>query len=247
LPDFVEEYLKRHHRSFDHGTIVVWDRPDRVSPKRGANLMEHMLEDFGVVYRYLLTSPEKPLSLVIRGTKVKAVHPLFLEPEAMLYLPPSDDPESPLGGGARLVEDRLIPVRYWEDPITGERRLEKVEELDAGAEALGTRALGTIQVRIARLPVDFAPDRGGDDDQRRRFRIRKARRGMSFVRAGREIETVDVFPKDKEAQGLGDWPLLQTFAYHWGIEVKFGPQLDEVFGITNDKQSVRPRNGVGWH
>ena len=65
---------------------------------------------------------------------------------------------------------------------------------------------------------------------------------MSFVRAGREIQTVDVFPrsaKDK-ASGLGDWPLLQAYAYSWGIEVRFGPELDEVFGITNDKQSVRP-------
>jgi len=25
-----------------------------------------------------------------------------------------------------------------------------------------------------------------------------------------------------------------------GIEVKFNPQLDEVFGIANDKQTVRP-------
>jgi hypothetical protein len=65
---------------------------------------------------------------------------------------------------------------------------------------------------------------------------------MSFVRAKREIETVDVFPKSArdEAKGLGDWPLLQSYAYHWGVEVRFDPALDEVFGITNDKQTVRP-------
>jgi len=39
---------------------------------------------------------------------------------------------------------------------------------------------------------------------------------------------------------LGDWPMLQSYAYHWGIEVGFGPEFDEVFGITNDKQRVRP-------
>src|SRR3546814_10304410 len=65
---------------------------------------------------------------------------------------------------------------------------------------------------------------------------------MSFVRAGREIETVDVFPKSvkDQAKGLGDWPLLQSYAYHWGVEVAFDPDLDEIFGITNDKQTVRP-------
>jgi hypothetical protein len=65
---------------------------------------------------------------------------------------------------------------------------------------------------------------------------------MSFVRAGREIQTVDVFPRSQRdvASGLGRWPLLQSYAYHWGIEVQFLPELDDVFGITNDKQAVRP-------
>jgi hypothetical protein len=62
------------------------------------------------------------------------------------------------------------------------------------------------------------------------------------VRAGREIETFDAFPRSNrdQAHGLGKWPLLQSYAYHWGVEVRFGPELDEVFGITNDKQRVRP-------
>ena len=65
---------------------------------------------------------------------------------------------------------------------------------------------------------------------------------MSFVRSGRELQTVDAFPRSPHdvASGLGNWPLLQTYAYHWGIEVRFQPDLDEAFGITNDKQGVRP-------
>jgi hypothetical protein len=65
---------------------------------------------------------------------------------------------------------------------------------------------------------------------------------MSFVRAGREIENVDAFPRSAKdiSSGLGEWPHLQSYAYHWGVEVKFGPELDDVFGITNDKQRVRP-------
>lgn len=38
----------------------------------------------------------------------------------------------------------------------------------------------------------------------------------------------------------GNWPLLQSYAYHWGIEMKFGPEFHDVFGITNDKQRGRP-------
>ena len=57
-----------------------------------------------------------------------------------------------------------------------------------------------------------------------------------------KIETLDAFPRSArdKSSGLGDWPLLQSYAYHWGIEVAFGPEFDDVFGITNDKQRVRP-------
>jgi hypothetical protein len=79
-------------------------------------------------------------------------------------------------------------------------------------------------------------------DANRRFDIRKSRRGISFVRAGREIETLDAFPRSQRDRsvGLGNWPLLQSFAYHWGIQVAFEPSLDEPLGIANDKQTVRP-------
>jgi hypothetical protein len=33
---------------------------------------------------------------------------------------------------------------------------------------------------------------------------------------------------------------MSADALHWGIEVRFGPKLDEVFGIGNDKQTVSP-------
>src|SRR5262249_4341249 len=94
------------------------------------------------------------------------------------------------------------------------------------------------------FPYGFVIGKRGkaETDAEKRFEFRKTRRGMSFVRAGREIETVDAFPRSArdEASGMGRWPLLQTYAYHWGVEVRVSPALDEVFGITNDKQTVRP-------
>jgi hypothetical protein len=110
----------------------------------------------------------------------------------------------------------------------------------------GVATFSAIQVRIGRLPPKLAegrnPRSAPTTDAHRRFDIRKSHRGMSFVRAGRELQTVDVFPRSPQdvASGLGDWPLLQAYAYHWGIEVRFGPDLDDAFGITNDKQGVRP-------
>ena len=236
LPDFVQNYLDKAGLAFEHGTVVVWVEPDRLSYRTPALMKEHLLDDFGVTYRYLLDK----VDLIIDKTKIAAVDPLFLTPHARYYL---DEAK----GGSKMSADYNIAVKYARDPETGMPSLTKVadlSELDRSDPNL--EAAGAIYVRVARFPYGFAEAAGKGQkaatDANRRFEIRKTRRGMSFVRAGREIETVDVFPKSvkDQSKGLGEWPLLQSYAYHWGVEVRFDPDLDEVFGITNDKQTVRP-------
>lgn len=238
LPDFVKSYVERTGFELQHGTVIVWQEPDRLSYSSGAQLKQHLLDDFGVTYRYLL----KDFELVVEGTRVEMVDPLFLDPAGRFYRKPED------GGAAVAWDNGPMAVRYYRDAESGEThfgRVEKPEDL----EDAGLIAAGAIHVRVVRFPLGFVVGRdqeGGvapmDEAALSRFEIRKSRRGMSFVRAGREIETVDAFPKSARdrASGLGLWPLLQGYAYHWGIEVKFPSTLDEVFGITNDKQTVRP-------
>lgn len=245
LPPFVERYLEEHEILLECGTVVVWVKPDRLTYRMAPSLREHFVDDFGVTYRYLLSDPERSTEIDLRvdGCAVEPVDPLFLDPRSRYYLPPEQGGAIPI-----LGEPRIIPIRYSRDPETGEVRALKVqgkEEVDPNDSDL--LAIGTMTVQLARFPIGFADGtKTGKGESRtdahRRFEIRKSRRGMSFVRAGREIETVDSFPRSArdEASGLGDWPLLQSYAYHWGIEVKFDPSLDEVFGITNDKQTVRP-------
>lgn len=238
LPDFVSRYLTKNGISFDHGTVVVWRKPDRLSYKRAANLKEQLVDDFGVVYRYLLANNEaKPdgLRLRVGEVTVAPVDPLFLTPGARYYV---------AEGGATATERRSIPVRYFRDEQTGEFHLERIEDPVEVDDAVREGAvIGTMHVTVARFPVGFAAEGKLDsEDAKRRMQIRKTRRGMSFVRAGREIQTVDLFPTSSkdESKGLGSWPVLQGYALHWGIEVRFDPELDDVFGITNDKQTVRP-------
>lgn len=233
LPEFVQTYLDKKGLSFDHGTVVVWVDPDRISYRTPALMREHLVDDFGVTYRYLLDKAE----LYVEGSKVEPVDPLFLTKGARYYL---DEAK----GGAKMERDWNIPVKYARDE-EGTLTLTKVEDIaELDSDDPNLEAAGAIYIRVSRFPYGFAEHSKGkaETDSHRRFEIRKTRRGMSFVRAGREIETVDVFPKSMrdQAKGLGDWPLLQSYAYHWGVEVRFDPALDEIFGITNDKQTVRP-------
>jgi len=52
--------------------------------------------------------------------------------------------------------------------------------------------------------------------------------GISFVRAGREIDF-----------GSFGFVANDTRERWWGVEVRFDPILDELFGVTNNKQSIR--------
>ena len=52
--------------------------------------------------------------------------------------------------------------------------------------------------------------------------------GISIVRAGREI-TLDTFGYVNSYTPTERW---------WGIEIRFNPELDGIFGLSNDKQSV---------
>lgn len=242
LPTWVEEYLQRNGIALESGTVVVWEKPDRLSQRKASTLSDRLKRRFGVTYRYLLDG-SRHLDIIIEGRKVHPLDPLFLMPHARFYLPQD-------AGGAELKIDRAIPVHTYLDESTGERALEVIEN-ESGLPAPGASdvAVGTIRVRTAFLPPGLAVGTKQpwltpvDEHAETRLDVRvDGNRGISFVRAGREIETVEALPRSKkdQADGLGRWPLLQSYAYHYGMEVSFDPVLDEVFGITNDKQSVRP-------
>jgi hypothetical protein len=239
LPPFVKAYLKRHRIQLRSGTVVVWDRPDRLTYRQAGSLKEHLLNDFGVTYRGQLGDR---FELTVEAEQVQKTDPLFITPDARLYIPEED-------GGPRCTVDLDIPVKLYLDDETGAMKLEHIEDEDALEEARNDPSIlvvSSINVKVIQFPVGFASGAPADlrdkTDAYKRFEIRKGRRGMSFVRSGREIETVDIFPKSAHdiATGMGTWPLLQSYAYHWGMLVTFRPELDEAFGVGNDKQTIRP-------
>lgn len=238
LPKFVQDYLKKNGLTLESGTVVVWTELDRLTYKKVATLKEHLVDDFGVTYRYMLASEDRPFAITVQGVKVAPTDPLFTMEKGRLYLPKEK-------GGAQVTEEWSLSVEYTQDPETGEFALTSQKEGEqTKTEGQIVLARGTIEVKVVRLPLGFADDMGdrATEESRKRFAIRKPRRGMAFVRSSREIEVYDAFPKEskEESSGMGKWPLLQSYAYYWGVEVRFGPELDDVFGIANDKQRVRP-------
>jgi len=84
LPDFVRRHLKLTEMKFDHGTVVVWVPPDRLSYRMAGPLNEHLRDDFGVTYRYILSV----VDMGVEGTAVEGVDPLVLDHAGRYSLPP---------------------------------------------------------------------------------------------------------------------------------------------------------------
>jgi len=92
----------------------------------------------------------------------------------------------------------------------------------------GSRRISPVEVRFSELPVEawylFS-------------NIEKGRRGItkgagaSIVRANREIDYGWFFLDGKRRENYDDW---------WRCEVRFRPELDELFGVTFTKQGIHP-------
>ena len=126
LPGFVRQYIDRNGLAIEHGTVVVWVEPDRLTYRSPAFLKDHLVEDFGVTYRYLLqrdghdvtdrhVQPDRG-----RRPRSRPSTPCSCCPGARLYVRPED-------GGSQLIDDRTLPVKFAADPETGEKRLTLVE------------------------------------------------------------------------------------------------------------------------
>ena len=113
LPQFVLDYMKKNRITLKSGTIVVWEKPDRLSARSASKLREQMLDDFGVVYRFLLDD----FKLVVDGVAVQKVDPLFLMEDARFYKSTKD-------GGPWCKFDKQLIVKYFKDEETGSQHLE---------------------------------------------------------------------------------------------------------------------------
>ena len=115
-----------------------------------------------------------------------------------------------------LMRNTSAPAPYDEEPafdLLGEREL-KVGHRDAEH---------TIQIRYS--VTKQKPRQQGGNSLIGRHAARN--QGVSVVRAMCELEMNNSF--DSRSDPRDRW---------WGIEVLFEPQLDDVFGVTNNKQAA---------
>ena len=106
-------------------------------------------------------------------------------------------------------------------PFDGKPAFDKVAEytLEVGANG------GTHEVLLSFSIATKEAREAGGSEPIGKHAVRN--QGVSLVRAGRELEMNNTF--DIRYDPRERW---------WGVEVRFGPELDDVFGVTNNKQAA---------
>lgn len=199
------------------GTLVVWSKLDRVAWVTARALFENSNLLIGRIYRHFIHRGQATISFAAFLDDKPADHHLAYDAEVNdpLYLmAPSSTPD-PYNNEPMF--DR------WPDPENFERTLDvAIDPPDGGREVHRV----TVRFAVAKLGARV----GGGRNPGATPYGQHARRnlGVSLVRADREIELDQSLVNPSEPRDR--W---------WGVEVDFPPALDEVFGVTNNKQSAR--------
>lgn len=205
LPDEILQHVDGGYDK-DSGTLIVWEKCDRLDIYRSQVLYNAMERDLCRIYRHFLDSDNAygkkvNISLVATGKersvlKLRANDPMYL-------LTPNNLP-----GYEKQATNILHGTVIKFDVVYND------EGLTSPVEIRFSMALPEIQAL------------GGNSAVGKHY---GQNTGISIVRACREIDFGD----------FGFFNPRHERERWWGCEIRFSPELDELFGVTNNKQSVR--------
>ena len=222
----------------DSGTLVVWSDLDRVEWKQASTTFRHTETLLGRIYRRFLAKPSDRLhSEDPRDSEIGLRR-------TITCIPVRDD-----NGSAGIQKDDIVEIRP-NDPLYLMTRTSCPEQFGVGpmfTELTGSPFLVPVlykgqqyEVRVrasyARAHVRDSLDRdaawpeewrGKDAGHAPWGKHADQNMGISLMRAHREIQLDDSWVS-------GDDPRERW----WTVEVDFPTEIDEVFGVTNNKQGT---------
>ena len=236
IPEKYNQYIsyKTNNKQYDFsksGTLVVWKNCDRIRPKTRGPLTEHLEATLGRKFRHFIYKHMSDIRIIPNENQESAVDvlpndPLFLM-ENNYVLCAEDDVKHAFKYGQR---DNLEPAF----------ELYKAEGLGDGVNKIpvkyinqkGEVAESTVTVTYSIVKNKFYDATAfptGNPGSAQFGKHAGKMEGISVVRANREIDF-----------GQFDFYSVLDKPEHrwWGCEIYFEPELDELFGVANNKQYV---------
>lgn len=197
----------------ESGTLIVWSNLDRCVWMTARTIIEHSELLVGRMYRRFIADGRAAIRLVAfdrRSPRNPSIDKLAQVNDPIYRMAPASTP-APFSGTPMFDQ-------------YGDEHWEYHEIFEYNGERHDVVARFTVASEDARQRSETGLDAGSlPHGQHAKRNV-----GVSVVRADREIELslALVNPSDPRER----W---------WGIEIEFPPALDEIFGVTNNKQSAR--------
>jgi hypothetical protein len=201
----------------EHGTLAIWSELDRVTWKTSKSIFTHSEKLIGRMYRHYIADDQ----VKVRFKSFSDDISLMKDRNELFKV---NDPLFLFKGDSVLPQ---LPGDYKNESffeVFGDKPEEIKVELDDGTKGIVTikysRVVKTIHQAIARESSRSVGDTPYG-------KLAGENNGVSIVRSGRELKMTDIFTSTTDPRDR--W---------YGVEVSFTPALDELFGVTFDKQDV---------
>lgn len=201
------------------GTAVIWSECSRLDVAKADTLYNRISRDISRVYRYYLDKNNKKFKTINIQYKIANSKDFksFL-PNDPLYLMKENTTPG--------YENESIMKKRTKDDDAREGKIE-VKIIDP---TTNKEVIQDVTFKFSSIKSDvFTTLR---DKSSQTMNHLKRNMGISFVRAGREID-FGTFEFFDPSQSTERW---------WGCEISFEPILDEIFGVSNNKQGVKNMN-----
>ena len=209
-PEHIVRLSHQDYLNNEHGTIVLWSKLDdeRMTWKTSSSTIKHTSKLAGRIYRHLI----KDGSIQIELSSYN------LDQNEVVILPESLLPNDPL----YLIEASSTPPPFDKQAmfqLFGTPCLFNIEWGEIKSQVLVTCSIAKEETITIADPRDRGHMAYGEDANKNV--------GVSLIRAGRELQLDPSWadhsnPRDR-------W---------WGCEITFSPDLDELFGVVNNKQEA---------
>lgn len=237
IPDPYASYL--HYQTLSEkydfsksGTLVIWKKCDRISPKTRGPLTERLEFSLGQKFRYFIHDGVSKIKIICDENPDVAVDvspndPLFLM-EDNCVLCHQDNPKKVFKPGEANGIEAPFELYTAKGTATGEVQI-PIKYIDKN----GNRAESAVLVRFSIVKNKFYDEtafpKGTNPGNYALGKHAAKMEGISVIRARREIDfrRFDYYNVINEPQHR--W---------WGCEIIFDPELDEAFGVANNKQYV---------
>ena len=242
IPDEYQKYIHAKWPSFNNeeidfsqkGTLVIWKKCDRNLPKQVRTLFDNLEINLGKKFRYLIQSKFQRIFVISHYNEnlereILPNDPLFLMENNLVLGDPEKPTEFNKRNGENFTEPFFEPFIIKDSNENGEIEF-PIEYFD---EKEKVKKISNITIKFSIVKEKFYSKKyievkPGQVGVGKNFISKYA--GISVVRANREID-FGKFDFADDTRYIPDdrW---------WGCEIRFKPELDEAFGVSNNKQGV---------